>query len=283
MPNPLIRARNAFAAQHPEQHFSRDGRDWGVLDVGAGPALLLLPGTLGRADIFWQQVEALAGRLRIVALSYPETGGISAWAEDIAAILAHLGIARAQVLGSSLGGYLAQYFAAVHPGQVTGLIAANTLADTSIVQGAQPYVLDLENTPIETLRAGFTDGLSGWAKADPEATDVVELLLEEVDGRISPASLRARLAALKEAPALPEIPLPESARTSIECDDDPLIPPPLRAGLRAALHPAVAYRFRHGRHFPYLTRPDAYTALLEQVMGLEVHGPDWGDTAERVV
>ena len=283
MPNPLIHARDSFSTHHPEQLFLRDGRAWGVLDLGHGPVLLLLPGTLGRADIFWQQAEALSGQMRIIALSYPESGSIAEWSGDIAALLAERGIGKVSLLGSSLGGYLAQYFAATHPGLVSRLIAANTLADTAVVQGAQPYVLDLAQTPIETLRAGFTNGLQAWAKAAPEQADVVDLLLAEVDGRISPAGLRARLAALKEAPALPPLSLERGARISIESDDDPLIPPPLRAGLRADLQPHVAYRFTNGGHFPYLTRPDAYTALLGQVLGLPTDGPDWGDGDERVL
>ncbi len=283
MPNPLTHARDAFATAHPEEVFSRAGRDWGVLDVGQGPVLLLLPGTLGRADIFWQQIAALSGRLRLIAVSYPESGGIADWAGDLDALLAARGIGAASLLGSSLGGYLAQYFAATEPERVTTLIAANTLAETSVVQGAKPYVLDLERAPIETLRAGFADGLQAWARADPAQADVVELLLGEVAGRISEAGLRARLAALKGAPGLPALPLPHARRFSIESDDDPLIPPPLRAGLRAALAPAVCYRFRAGGHFPYLTRPQAYTALLEQILGLEGSGPDWGEGAERVL
>jgi len=283
MPNSLIRARDAFAKRHPEQAFTRQGRDWGVLDLGRGAVLLLLPGTLGRADIFWQQAEALSGHIRILALSYPDSGSIAEWSADIAALLAARGIDEVSLLGSSLGGYLAQYIAATQPERVRRLIAANTLADTSVVQGAQPYVLDLARTPIDTLRAGFTDGLSAWAKASPAQVEVVELLLQEVHGRICEAGLRARLAALKQAPPLPAIALPRAGRFSVECDDDPLIPPPLRAGLRAALQPGIAYRFRSGGHFPYLTRPDAYTALLEQVFGLDRTGPDWGDGAERVL
>jgi maspardin len=47
------------------------------------------------------------------------------------------------------------------------------------------------------------------------------------------------------------------------------------------LQPTVAYRYLSGGHFPYIARPDTYTALLEQVMGLDITGPDWGMKAER--
>ena len=79
MTNPLINDRDRFAGTNPETRITLNGRDWGVLDVGAGPVLLLIPGTLGRGDIFWQQIEALSDRMRIVAVSYPgfDTGLVS--------------------------------------------------------------------------------------------------------------------------------------------------------------------------------------------------------------
>lgn len=283
MTNALIAARDRFAAAHPEQRFARDGRDWGFRDVGAGPVLLLIPGTLGRGDVFFQQIEALSDRLRIVAVSYPASGSVGDWAGDLFALLDQLGIERASILGSSLGGYLVQWMAAVAPARIDRLIPANTLSDSTGMDQRPPYSLDLLNAPIADLRAGFHAGLGGWRAAHPEQADVVELLLGEADGRILEPELRARLNALKVSEPLPDLDFPAARIATIEADDDPLIPPPLRAGVRARLAPAVAYRFLSGGHFPYLARPAAYTGLLEQVMGLNPTGEDWGQGKERAL
>lgn len=282
MTNPLISARDAFAIRQPEQRITLGGREWGFVDTGTGPALLLIPGTLGRGDIFWQQIAALSDRLRIVAVTYPATGGIAEWSADLAALLDHLGIATASVLGSSLGGYLAQYFAAQHPGRVDRLFAANTLHSAAGIDQKMPYALDLDAAPIADLRAGFGQGLKAWAEAHPDQADLVELLLQEVGGRIPEPELRTRLKALKSAPELPGLGMPQDRLFTIEADDDPLIPPGMRAAVRARLEPAAAYRFEWGGHFPYVVRPEAYTALLKQALGLSVTGPDWGTGQERV-
>ena len=63
MSNPLIQSRDAFAAGHPEKRITLNGREWGYIDVGQGPVLLLIPGTLGRCDVFWQQIEALKAQI----------------------------------------------------------------------------------------------------------------------------------------------------------------------------------------------------------------------------
>ena len=49
------------------------------------------------------------------------------------------------------------------------------------------------------------------------------------------------------------------------------------------MQPSVAYRYEWGGHFPYVVRPAEYTAMLEQAMGLEVTGPDWGTGRERAL
>ncbi len=278
MTNKLIEARNRFSAAHPEKRILLNGRDWGFFDVGSGPVLLLIPGTLGRGDVFWQQMEALSDRLRIIAVSYPASGGIEDWTEDLALLVTQLGVEKTSILGSSLGGYLAQYFASAYPAKVTKLFAANTLHSVVGMDQRVPYSFDLEATPIEELRAGFGAGLGVWAEEHPEQKELVELLLEEAGGRILEAELRARLSALKFGPELPDCP---TKVVTIETADDPLIPEEMRKAVRVRLNPEIAYRFSWGGHFPYVARPDYYTSLLEENLGLNVTGPNWGTGATR--
>lgn len=283
MTNDLIADRDSFAKQHPEQRIRLGGRDWGYIDVGTGPVLLLIPGTLGRCDIFWQQIRALSGRIRIIATSYPATGGVADWADDVVALMDYLKVEQATILGSSLGGYLAQFIAGAAPDRVKHLVGANTLHSAQGLDQRPPYSLDLKNGNIDDLRAGFGTGLEGWRAAHPDQSDLVDLLLMEVGGRIPEAELRSRLSALKHAPDLPALAISNDLITTIEAEDDPLIPDTMRAAVRARLQPAVAYRFLTGGHFPYIARPEAYTALLEQVMQIDVTGPDWGTAPERVL
>jgi maspardin len=66
--------------------------------VGSGPVLLLIPGTLGRGDIFWQQITALKDRMRILAVTYPSTGGVADWSSDLVTLMDRMGVERATVL-----------------------------------------------------------------------------------------------------------------------------------------------------------------------------------------
>jgi pimeloyl-ACP methyl ester carboxylesterase len=278
MSNGLIASRDRFAAENPEERVVLNGREWGVVDTGGtGPALLLIPGTLGRGDIFWQQIEALRDRARVLAVTYPATGGVAEWSDDLALLFDKRGIASAVVLGSSLGGYLAQYMAAAHAGRVARLIAANTLCSVGLVRQVPPYNSDLDNGPIDVLRDGFGVGLRAWATTHPDQAELVDLLLAEVGGRIPEPELRTRLNGIKRAPDLPAVEISADRIVTVEAADDPLIPPFMRDEVRARLAPSVSYRFESGGHFPYAARPELYIAMLEEQLGLVPDGStEWG-------
>jgi len=284
MSNPLINSRDAFLAETPEKRLVINTRDWGAIRAGdSGPALVLIPGTLGRADVFWQQIAALAGRARILALSYPETGGVDDWAGDVAGMIRDQGFEGAVVLGSSLGGYLAQYVTAQYPGLVGGLVAANTLVTAKGIDQKPPYMFDVLNMPIADLRAGFEMGLKGWLDPANPYSDLAGLLLAEVAGRILGPELRARIQALKTAPELAAQSLAKETIFTVESDDDHLIPPPMRQAVRDTLDPCRCFLFREASHFPYVTRPEDYTAMLCEVLGLDPAGSHWPTGPEAVL
>lgn len=112
----------------------RTGHD----DRGEGPALVLLhPFPFSR--LIWSGVgDALARHFRVIAVdgagfgdSPPASGppSIAALADDLAALLGSLGVARAAVLGMSMGGYTALAFAAQHPDRLAALVLCDTRAD----------------------------------------------------------------------------------------------------------------------------------------------------------
>jgi len=282
MSNGLIATRDLFTQRNPEQRIMICDREWGYVKAGdSGPALLLIPGTLGRGDIFWQQIEALQDRARIVAVTYPASGGVPEWTNDLVELCGGLGFDRFTVLGSSLGGYLAQYLAASYPYLVERLIAANTLHSVADVANRPPYSSDLDNAPMEEIRAGFGRNLGAWREAHPEQGEPVDLLMTEVAGRIPEPELRARLNALKRGPELPLLDLPKDRIATVESDDDPLIPVTMREAVRARLKPSASYVFNWGGHFPYLVRPKLYLSLLEEQLGLANTSEGWGAGAWR--
>lgn len=96
-------------------------------EEGAGDPVLLLA-DLGAGLSSWRfQRGPLAGRCRVIALDYPAGPCSTAALADVAAgLLAHLGAGPAHVVGSSMGGAVAQELALRHPGLVRSLALHGT-------------------------------------------------------------------------------------------------------------------------------------------------------------
>lgn len=105
--------------------------------AGAGDAVVLCHGLGGNHASWWQQVPDLARDHRVVTWdqrgfgnSSRATGrvGPAPAVGDLAAILDHLGVERAHVVGQSMGGWVAMGWALAHPRRTASLVLTDTLA-----------------------------------------------------------------------------------------------------------------------------------------------------------
>lgn len=98
--------------------------------VGEGPPLLLIGG-LGFGRWAWfKQVPAFSRHFRTITFDARGErdleGGVADLAGDAANLLEHLGVKKAHVLGTSLGGFVAQELALVRPDLVDRLVLVCT-------------------------------------------------------------------------------------------------------------------------------------------------------------
>ena len=119
----------------------RDGESiyWESISTGEGddrPVVVLSHGAGGSHAAWYQQVPALAGRFRVVTWDSRGFGNSTNRADapsapaagaDLAAVLDHLGIGRAHLVGQSMGGWHISAFAVEHPGRVLSLTYADTV------------------------------------------------------------------------------------------------------------------------------------------------------------
>lgn len=102
---------------------------------GDGPPLIMLHGGVTPSDMFGAPLEEMARAHKVVALHYQGHGlskdssrpwSFEAFADDIAALMRHLDIERASVMGYSSGGLVALQTAIRHPQLVDRLIVIST-------------------------------------------------------------------------------------------------------------------------------------------------------------
>lgn len=101
---------------------------------GAGQPLILLHGALGTIDMFGPLLPALAETRQVIAVELQAHGrtvdidrpmSFELMADDIAALITHLGLENADLFGYSLGGGVALQTAVRHPDVVGKLVVAS--------------------------------------------------------------------------------------------------------------------------------------------------------------
>ena len=116
---------------------TEDGRTLAWHERGSGPPLLCHPGGPGCSAEYFGGVPDLAEERTLLLLDPRGTGDsdrpadredydLEAYAGDVEAVRAHLGLHRIDVLGHSHGGFVAMAWAGAHPDRVDRLVLAST-------------------------------------------------------------------------------------------------------------------------------------------------------------
>jgi pimeloyl-ACP methyl ester carboxylesterase len=147
-----------------------DGIDYAYRETGTGDPLVLLQHFRGNLDN-WDPalVDALAAERRVIAFDNAGVGGSSGktpstvpeMARDALAFLDALGIGRADVLGFSLGSFVAQEIALIRPDAVRRLVLASAAPQGAAgMHGWAPEVIGSvgkpETGPADYLGVFFT-------------------------------------------------------------------------------------------------------------------------------
>lgn len=242
---------------------------------GRGPALVFSHGLLMDHTMFAPQVQALQGRFRCI--SWDERGhGQTAdpahcapfdyydSADDLAALLEHLGVERAVLVGMSQGGYLSLRCALIHPEIVRALVLIDT----------QAMLEDPEQMPHHEalLRAWMEHGLS-----DDMATTVERTILGQGWSgaaawrakwkKATPINLGQSFLALAQrddiSPRLPDIHVPALV---IHGTDDTAIAPDRARAMAKALPRAQWVEVPGAGHAANLTYPQPVNLAIERFL-----------------
>ncbi|GAA0411084.1 2-hydroxy-6-ketonona-2,4-dienedioic acid hydrolase [Acrocarpospora corrugata] len=116
---------------HELSHVEVGGVRTRVLRAGAGPDLILLHGTGGHLEAYARDIAGLAARFRVTAYDMVGHGWsdlpdrpytIDVLSGHLIGLMDALGIEAAHLSGESLGGWVAAWTAAHHPGRVDRLV-----------------------------------------------------------------------------------------------------------------------------------------------------------------
>lgn len=256
-----------FRRRFPVKTIRAAGQPWGMIETKGkpgAPTLVMLPGTLGTAEIFWNQIVSLGKSIRVVSVTYPPVGNIVKLADGLAALFDKLKIAKASVVGSSMGGYLGQWFAARHADRVETLYIGNSLIGPEYVNPARKPPAVLRRLPPKAHQAIVIGSIDTWPEPEPIFVTLKDVLRHSGRKLISGKALKQRVLATTTGKEVPPPVLPPARTIIIDCVDDPLIPHTAQKAMRKKYPRAKLYRLSRGGHYPYITRPERYTRILSR-------------------
>ena len=149
---------------------------------GTGRPLILLHGGLGAIEMFGPNLPALAKGRQLIAVDLQGHGrtadidralSVALMSDDIAALIKHLGLASADVMGYSLGGGVALQLAIRHPEVVGKLVVVSTpfrrnafYPDILAQQGQVGVAMaeQMKQTPMYQLYASIAPRPEDWPR-----------------------------------------------------------------------------------------------------------------------
>lgn len=226
-------------------HVMVNGRQLAVEVVGHGPAVLLAHGLGGAGNFYQPLVDALRDRHTVVRVDGAGAGrsetaeGISivSHAGDLSAVLDALGIARAAVVGHSMGTLVARELAAQEPGRVSSLVLLGAVRapddEAAAGQRARAAVVR-EGGTAAVAPTIIANTLSRRTRQDrPAAAALARELVMRQDPEGYARNCEALAAAVDPGPISSSIPV-----LLITGDEDTVGPPGVSHELAAA-HPAA--------------------------------------------
>jgi pimeloyl-ACP methyl ester carboxylesterase len=243
-------------------------------DEGAGPPLVLVHAFPLSSAMWRPQVEALAPTFRVIAPDTRGFGGsalgdspvtMETYADDLAALLDHLGLARAAVAGLSMGGYIAFALLRRHPGRIAALALANTRALADTEEGRRGRE--------QSARAAEEQGPGAVADAmlprllSPGAPqhlrDQVRRMIMSNSGQGIAAAQRAMAARPDSVGLLGQIGVPTLV---VGAGQDPIIPLEETRAMQAAIPGSTLLELPEAGHLSNLEAPEAFSGALRALL-----------------
>lgn len=240
--------------------------------AGAGPPLVFLHGLGGDAACWRPQLEAFGGRHRAIAWDMPGYGGsepldemtFPGLAASLSELLDDLRVDRVHLVGHSMGGMVAQEFAAGWPERLRSLTLSGTSAAFGRADGAWQRAFVAERlAPLDRgLRLAdlAPELLRGLLGADPDPEGVRQAIASMA--RVPEATYRAAVRCLitfDRRAALGRISVPTLLLAG---ERDPVAPPATMERMAARVAGARFVVLPGAGHLANLECPAAFNEVL---------------------
>lgn len=249
--------------------------------VGSGPAIVFAHGLGGNHMSWWQQVAYFAPRWTCVSFAHrgfaPSTaiaGGPDPadYADDLAALVAHLDLPDVRVVAQSMGGWTAVEYALRRPPGLKGIVLAATTGSIDPRRMREPERSRLDDWAAEGARvvpslweAGLHPACGARMAAEQPAMHLLYRQIDGINAQLDKEALRQRLMGARSR--APE----ELARVAcpillVGNDEDVVMPPFAAEAIAGVVPGARAARIALAGHSGYFERPAEFNRLVGEFL-----------------
>ena len=253
---------------HPLKKISVNGVEWHYYikrpeNVKNPKAILFLHGMTGSYDIWWQQLYEFQNNYIVISYTLPEKiDSLKKVEEGIFTILQEEQIEKVILVGSSMGGYIAQYLTNYYPEKIIGAVFSNTFPPNSIIK-KENYLKSqlLRLIPEILFYHFFVSNIENQILPTSENSQILKAFLLSLPITKKQFLNRYKII-IEEFSIVQEDKVSSIPKLIIESENDPLIKPELRHLLKEIYKNAEIYTFPDKGHFPYVIDSSRYNHIL---------------------
>jgi abhydrolase domain-containing protein 6 len=264
----LLSPAVALAVETQSKMLSVGNQTVAYLQAGSGPALVIIHGIGGHKEDWQSIIDAMADSHTVYAIDMIGFGGssktaptitIADQADAVVALLDAEMIAKADLIGNSVGGWVAATVAANHPDRTERLVLVDPAGFAAMFEGPSPVnfypttVEDMQNTLSFVLH-------SDWAHTPEFATKALDALNASGDA----ATAERVFAGLFTSTRLEELmPLISAPTLVVWGAEDRLFPPALADMVAGSIAGAEKVLIPAAGHFPQIDNLDGFLGPVQ--------------------
>jgi maspardin len=248
----------------PSNAIEINGVTWNYLSLGKGErSILFLHGMAGASDIWWNQFDVLKDSFRIIALTYPAVSNLREMGVAAMAILDRESIGKVNIVGSSLGGYFAQYLTTTYPLRIQKVVFGNTFPPNEILEKENKVnALLMRYSPAWLVMDIYRGSIKSKVMPTSSNDSLLEAYLLSTTYVTSREQLFNRYRCVIDKFKPVDLSKMHIQAMIFESDNDPLVKSELREQLKRVYPTAKVFTFSNAGHFPYVNESEKYNEAL---------------------
>ena len=244
--------------------------------TGTGPALVFAHGLGGNHLSWFQQMPVFRDRYTCITFShrgfFPSDAPLNpdAYADDLLALIDHLGLDRIIIVAQSMGGWTAVNFALAHPARLRAMVLASTSGPIDPRQTTAGPALDAWNAEAgrrhtQEIATGVHPAMGLRGAAEQPAMHFLYRAVDELSAGLDKEAIRASLTAGRTRPPADLAGI--AAPTLWLTGDEDFVFPSLVAPLMAEAMPDARHvAIPAAGHSVYFERPAEFNRVLEDFL-----------------